>query len=64
MNPNQVKFLKNLIKILAFFIAFYLVFWHPLFVLMMIFFVVLLGALLIIYLPKIKDFFEDNDIFK
>jgi len=64
MRPNQERILKNIAKILALFIAFYMVFWHPLFVLITILSIVLLGVLSIIYLPRIKEFFEDNDFFK
>lgn len=63
MRPNQERILKNIAKILSLFIAFYLVFWHPLFVLIMILSIVLLGILFVIYLPRIKEFFEDNDFF-
>ena len=64
MRPNQERILKNIAKILGLLLAIYLVFWHPLFVLLTIISLVLLVILLIVYLPRIKEFFEDNDLFK
>lgn len=59
MRPSQIKLLKNIARILSIIIAAYFIFYHPIFVLIMILIVIVLGILIVIYLPKINDFIED-----
>jgi hypothetical protein len=59
MRPNQIILLKNIAKVLGIIIAAYFIWFHPLFVFIMFLVVILLGILLIIYLPKISEFIQD-----
>jgi hypothetical protein len=59
MRPNQTILLKNIAFVLGIIIAAYFIWFHPLFVFIIFLIVILLGILLIIYLPKISEFIED-----
>ena len=59
MRPNQTILLKNIAFVLGIIISVYFIWFHPLFVFIIFLIVILLGILLIIYLPKISEFIED-----
>ena len=59
MRPDQIKILKIIAKFLSIIIAGYFIFYHPLFVIILVLIVIGLGILLDIYLPKINDFIEE-----
>jgi hypothetical protein len=59
MRPNQVLRLKTLAKILAIIIGAYFIVYHTLFVVILFLSVILLGVLLVLFLPKISGWIED-----
>jgi hypothetical protein len=59
VRPNQIQTLKNIAKILSIIIAVYFVYCHPLFTFILVLIVIVLGIILLIYLPKISQFIED-----
>jgi hypothetical protein len=59
MTPNQISKLKTLAKILAIIISVYFIVYHTLFVVISFLSIILLGVLLVIFLPKIGDGLED-----
>jgi hypothetical protein len=65
MTPNQISKLKTVAKILAIIIAAYFLVYHTLFVIILFLSIILLGILLVIFLPKIGEGFENfTDKFK
>jgi hypothetical protein len=59
MRPNQLNFFIKLFKILALVLTIYIVYHHPIIIVIFIVFTILLTLLTVKYLPKIFDFFRD-----
>ena len=59
MNENQTFVLRLIAKILGLILAIYFLWYHLFFVIMMMVFILLLGILFVLYLPKIKEFIDD-----
>jgi hypothetical protein len=59
MKPNQEKFFKTFVRLFFSALAIYLIFWHPLFVLLTLIIIFLAGYFLISNGEKVRDFFDD-----